>query len=457
MLWDTWVFCYDQSEQYSFGEAINIPMRIYHENIKRYYSTDIEKMSIESWGNFKSTALRLLEKDVPIIVCVDTYYCNWYENFKKSHSEHTFIVTNLKNDFWDVIDTVPPRAGLQVSDEDLRQGILGAETAKFFKRNEEKSLMQFLEHTLERKKKKFEQENLERFVKDFDQVNLEDEIIYDKYVWSVPILRNVRRIYHSRKQFIEYIDYLKKEKDSVLVSFINEKFTPIIVDWAVVMNVLYKMQISHRINQKDKIGRILEEVEHKEKEFFEMLMKVLSCPELLADYDTQKNTEFIQLSLDYDNHSHFFETRDFVRKTELEAGQLWIKQGVRFKFPKVGDGTYNCICCKGQIIALPKGKIEAIHLIGYATWGNQLANYQIIAEEGKINGEIMFSDWCVKPQFGEKILWEGQFVQNETKINYIGRIFDVKISMAGRETASYLKLPNCKEIVLFAIVSEQSV
>lgn len=230
--WDTWVFCYNQSSQYSFGEAINIPMRIYHENIKRYYTANIEKISIEPWGDFKSTVLRLLKEDVPIVVCVDTYYCNWYENFRKSHSEHTFIITNCKNDFWDVIDTVPPRVGLQLADEDLRQGIFWAEKVKFFKRNERKSLMQFLEHTLERKKKQFEQEKLEQVVKDFDEVNLEDEITYDKYVWSVPILRNVRRIYHSRKQFLEYIDYLKTEKDSSLVSFINEKFTPIIVDWA---------------------------------------------------------------------------------------------------------------------------------------------------------------------------------------------------------------------------------
>ena len=455
--WDTWVFCYDQSSENSFGEAINIPMRFYHENIKHYYSADVEKISIEPWGDFKSTALGLLEEDVPIIVSIDTYYCNWYENFKKSHSEHTFIITNYKNDFWDVLDTMPPRAGLKIAEDDLRQGIFETHKVKFSKRKERKSLMQFLEHTIERKKKQFEQENLERFVKDFDEVNLEDEIIYNKYVWSVPILRNVRRIYDSRKQFLEYVDYLKTEKDGNLVSFINEKFTPIIVDWAVIMNVLYKMQISHRINQKDKIRRILKYVAQKEKEFFEEMEKVISCPELLAWVGAEKNTEFVQLSLDYDSHSHFFQTRDFVRKTKLEGGKIWIKEGVRFKFPEVGDEKYNCICCRGQTIVLPKGKIEAIHLIGYATWGNQVASYQIIDEEENIEGEIMFSDWCIKPQFGEKILWEGQFIQNETKINYIGRIFDVKIPLAGRTTVNHLKLPNCKEIILFAIVSEQNV
>lgn len=452
--WDTWIFCYDQSSQYSFGEAINIPMRIYHENIKHYYSADIEKISIEPWGDFKSTALGLLEEDVPIIVSVDTYYCNWYENFRKSHSEHTFIITSYKNDFWDVLDTVPPRAGLKMAEDDLRQGIFGAHKVKFSKRNERKSLMQFLEHTLERKKKKFEQENLEQFVKDFDEVHLEDEIIYNKYVWSVPILRNVRRIYYSRKQFLEYVDYLKTEKDSSLVSFINENFTPIIVNWAVIMNVLYKMQISHRINQKDKIRNILDEVAQKENEFFKKITKVISCPELLADYGTQKNTEFIQLSLEYNGYSHFFETKDFVRKTELEEGKLWVKEGVRFNFPKISNGRYNCMHCKGQTIELPRGKIETIHLIGYATWGNQIASYQIIDEEENIEGELMFSDWCVKPQFAEKVLWKGQFNQKGTKINYVGRIFDVKIPLAGRKTASYLKLPDCEEVVLFAIVSE---
>ncbi len=139
-----------------------------------------------------------------------------------------------------------------MADEDLRAGILSAQIARFSKRKQSKNLQQFLEHTLSRKKHQFEQEKLEQFVKDFDEINLETEITYDTYVWTVPMLRNIRRIYYSRKQFLEYVFYLKEEQDESLVSFINDRFTPIIVDWAVIMNVLYKMQISHRVDQQAK-------------------------------------------------------------------------------------------------------------------------------------------------------------------------------------------------------------
>lgn len=455
--WDTWVFCYEKSSQYSFGEAINIPMSIYHENIKKYYCADIQKISIKPWQEFKFTVLKLLERDVPIIVSMDTYYCNWYANFKKTHSEHTVIIGHYEHDCWNVIDTVPPRVDIQLADEDLRAGILSAQIARFSKRKQSKNLQQFLEHTLSRKKHQFEQEKLEQFVKDFDEINLETEITYDTYVWTVPMLRNIRRIYYSRKQFLEYVFYLKEEQDESLVSFINDRFTPIIVDWAVIMNVLYKMQISHRVDQQAKIKSTLEAVAQKEKEFTERLMKAISCSALLKNYVVPKSTKFIQLQLAYDAYSHFFETVDFVRKTDLNSGELWIRKEVEFVFPKVDGTKYNCMRCKGQTIALTAGKIETIHLIGYATWGNQISNYQITDVAGNLEGELMISDWCVKPQFGEIVLWEGEFVQKKTNLSYTGHIFDVKIPLYGKETVGYLKLPDCKEIVLFAIVNEVNI
>lgn len=452
--WDTWVFCYEKSSQYSLGEAINIPMGIYHANIKKYYFTDIQKISTEPWEDFKLSILKLLRQDVPIIVSVDTYYCDWYENYKSSHSKHTFIIVDYEYDFWTIVDTVPPRVGIQLADEDLKGGILDAQIAKFSARSQKRSLLQFLEHTLERKKSKFEQEKLAQFAKDFRKIDLETEIIYDKYVWTVPILRNIRRIYYSRKQFLENVLYLKTENDEPLVSFIYDNFTPIIIDWAVVMNVLYKMQISHKITHKEKIENILETVAQKEKEFAEKLTKTISCSKGLKNYVVSKNTKFIQLFLVFNEYSHFFEMKDFVRKTELQEGKLWIRKEVQFNFPEVNKKSYNCMSCKGQTIALTKGRIEAIHLIGYATWGNQISNYEIIDANENLEGELMISDWCLKPQFGESVLWEGEFVQKKTKLSYTGRIFDVKIPLYGRETTSYLRLPDCKDILLFAIVNE---
>ena len=450
---DTWFFSYDPSEQFSFGEAINIPMRIYRENIQHYYSAETEKIFIKPWRNFKTTALRSLEKDIPIIVCGDTYYCNWYENFKKSHSEHTFMITGFDDGVWNVVDTVPPRTDLQVLDIDLQQGILDAETMKFSKRNESITLKQFLKHTLERKKNQYEQEKLEQFVKDFDEINLEDEIICDKYVWSVPILKNVRRIYYSRKQFLDYVDYIKEEKNNSLVSFLNKEFTPIVIEWAVVMNVLYKMHISRKFDQKDKIRKNLHDIAQKEKKFINKIEQVISCPEVLMDYNEERNnTKVIQLFLEYNDYSHFFETKDFIRKTDLFEGQIIIN-GKKIKFSETKNGKCNCMCCKGQKIELPKNT-EKFHLIGYGIWGNQMANYQIITGEEKIEGELRISDWSVKPQFGESILWQGEFVQNATKLSYSGRIFDIVVSLPKREIKSQLKLPDCKEIVLFAIAIE---
>ena len=74
-----------------------------------------------------------------------------------------------------------------------------------------------------------------------------------------------------------------------------------------------------------------------------------------------------------------------------------------------------------------------------------------------LDGELMISDWCLEPQFGEIVLWKGEFIQKKTKLSYTGHIFDVKIPLYGRKTASYLKLPDCKEIVLFAIVNEVNI
>lgn len=452
--WDTWAFCYNKTDNHKIGHAINLPMSIYLDNIQQYYLSDMEELFFDNWEVFRQSALESLRDQVPIVVCVDTFYCSWYDNYGKTHSKHTFLLMDYVDSVWKVIDTMPRRININFTDEDLRKGIFWARKVVFLRRNGEKNLSQFLLHTLKRKEEKKEQYYLEQFVHDFIEVDLEEELEFGTYVWSVPILRNIRRNYYSRKQFLEYAEFLKKQEDVVFVEYITDLFHPIISEWAVVMNVFYKMQISRKINKKDKIQECLETIAIKEREAIYKVTEVLHNREILKDYSTGGNREFFQINLDFNEYSHFFETKDFIRKTEIPTGILWEKDNVRFVFPKVAETNDNCVKCIGQKIAMPDKDIKKIHFIGYATWGNQMTQYQLHYDGEIITRELTITDWCMKPEFMETVLWRGSFIQKGTEIEYFGHIFDVVIPVEEEKKLIHIQLPDCERVILFAIVAE---
>lgn len=91
---------------------------------------------------------------------------------------------------------------------------------------------------------------MECFNQDIKECSWNQEFDFQEYVWAIPIMRSVRRIYGSRIQFLECVKYFKSE-NIMLCEYIEDIFKPIITEWGILLNILYKARIS---NVYDNVG-----------------------------------------------------------------------------------------------------------------------------------------------------------------------------------------------------------
>ena len=451
--WDTWAFDYQPNMDSKIGEKIYLSMKTYLDNIDRFYSSEREELNVSQWDDFCEQAQKALKDNTPIVVGMDTFYCDWYDNFHRNHTLHTFLLVGQEENEWIVIDTMPRRINIHMPDDRLKNGIHWAKKIKFVQRVEESNLAQFISHTLERKEVNNDSRLLEAFVDDFVPIIIKDEMQFDQYVWKVPILRNIRRIYNSRKQFVLMAQFLQCEGDSNLVQYIEELLNPIISKWAVVMNMFYKIHLSQNPKKKEKIQANFNEIFQLEKTAYEQLVMVQNNPEFLDSYYQPVETQFVQLPIQCNEFSHFFEERDFTRQTELLQGQVWNNDNVSFTFPEVKVGVNHCMKCEGQEFEINQTNVYAIHLIGYATWGSQNGECQLCYETNKTNIEVNLSDWCEGPCFAEDVLWKGKFLSTD-ELTYDGLIYDVVIKAKPDLNLTSIIMPDCDKMILFAVVLE---
>lgn len=162
-------------------------------------------------------------------------------------------------------------------------------------------------------------------------------------------------------------------------------------------------------------------------------MALRQIQDLLTD-DLQINSENFNgeihyLDINFNAISHYLEEKDFSRLTPIETGSIWKSGKIEFFFPSVSSDMPNCMICRRQRCEVLLKKYSSIHLIGYATWGDQEFSIVVQYIEGDQIETIKISDWCADSCFGERIVWKGNFEKRTNGEIYTGFIYDARISL----------------------------
>lgn len=121
--WDTWRFTYKKEND--LGNSIVISMNEIELSVAKYYGAKVISLG-ENIDEVLGEIHMLLQEGKPILVCSDTFYCEWYENYQKHHSKHVFIITGYDSGEWYVVDTIPIRVNQIISDDNFTKSFLWA-------------------------------------------------------------------------------------------------------------------------------------------------------------------------------------------------------------------------------------------------------------------------------------------------------------------------------------------
>lgn len=447
---DSFYFSYKQECGKRMGESLSVPTDNVINNFKKYYGLSIGNIDFD-----KSDPEKVIRNEIeagnPVMISMDTFFCNWYENYKKSHSVHVFIITGKIERGWSVIDTMPLRFNIQISEEDLKSGLRWIRKVNWGKRTEAfPSIYEVISKVLERKCKRNELQQIEMFIKDFSGSDIESEIDENCDVWSIPLLNNMRRVYGSYNQLLLLLNYMKKSEKSIGDYYIDI-VKPIVSEWGIIINLMYKMKMNQKyVEMRPRIICRLKKVYELEK----LMLKQIELEGNRQRHGADKRTcRYENISFPFNNESHFFQEKDYTLESEFRIGERWEAETVIFDFPMFGANELNSISCDGQHIEIGHSNVLKIHFIGYAKWGNQMENVTIEYSESSEEKELAITDWCYEPRFGENVIWEGDFAQIHGTEIYKGKIFDVGIPVQDTWIRQLI-LPKCSKIVLFAIVLE---
>lgn len=454
IFWDSWGFYYDENSE-TVGESIHYTMRSYGHYLMANYGIDVHDIAIDDFDAMMEIIRDDVQKGIPVVIKLDTYYCNWYEDFGKEHGEHSFIVVDCGEEGMTIVDTMPKRVGVFIDYERVRVGIMKAETITYKANVEKKSLMEFLEHTVNRKVREQEIEKLRLFADRLEKSDLDAEMMYDMYIWNVPIIRNIRKIYSSRKMFLNMLEYLATEEDREIVEYIQEIMSPAIADWAAVLNRLQKYHVAKRCIKVEKLIASVKNAAQTEAEAMEKVKKIAEQKSLDGLVTKKGNSVYTMLPIEYIECSHLVYSKDFIRHTDIYDEKLWKDRRFGKCLFDLINQELNSTICEGQCVPVGKTGISYIHFIGYAVWDNQISDITLEYDNEVEKVELRLSDWCGGSKFGEQILWTGRFTEIQYNTDYDGCIYGITIPVRAESNLKNIYLPECDKVICMAVIAEE--
>lgn len=284
------------------------------------------------------------------------------------------------------------------------------------------------------------------FLEHIKKTDLQNELEIDAYIWSIPLLDNVRKVYGSRIQFFELFKTLKYPYK---VCELEKVMQPIMAEWGIIVNLLYKMKLGKNYDKTEFLKRLNRVIEFEKKAEFTIEVMLENNMEIL-----DKERDYVLLKMDFNANSHFFEKKNLIRLTKWEHGIHEENDITKLFLSQNYLKEDNCFLCNGQEFTVQLRKVKRIHFLGYATWGDQVETIKIKYEDEVCFNDFAFSDWCNHPSFGEEVIWKGDFESLNDSTKYCGKIYDMYISVRSDKLLKSFIVPNCKNIVLFTIIIE---
>ncbi|HEX3044588.1 MAG TPA: hypothetical protein VHY08_07520 [Bacillota bacterium] len=315
------------------------------------------------------------------------------------------------------------------------------------------------------------------------QVERNDE----KDVVKLPLTQRMKDIYRSRYLFSYTLDYLIQEHQAAALEEYPEYFRSLSGRWVSAWGLLTMAFRQRELNlprnfpgQMDKLSKKILTLANMEEDLCHALQQTLKgqparlklfMPRASMQIRTREIQEYVYLDIEKQLNNQGFSTRiepdpsadltgsrQFFLTAGLPSNDLWVVEGMKFRFLPPAEDRNDNISCLGQTIFVPKDHYAALMLLGCAEWGNKSELLEISYEDGQtISLPLEFSDWIFKiPAFDEVVAWEGRCAEKTpTGVAEIpwfrGHLFAKMLPLDQNLGLERIILPDCGNIHLFAI------
>lgn len=468
---DSWGFSLNHNKDFTLlGEQLNTITLA--ETAERYIKYCGMTYTVFKKGSVKDP-LTLIKTEIamkmPMLLGIDIFHCPWVrEQYHKQHSLHFCVIIGVDDDYIYCIDPNMHVRDARMPKEEFLDHNKAVCTLAFHDGNSDFSdLKSNLKDCIEglglSSKDDNTFENLRCFAGSLEKAGLDKEAQDFDNIWHVPLYTGIVRIYGSRFQTKSYMELLQNYFDDEILPYIIDRFSEILVQWALIQTLTSKALVSKNETVLSHISNRIRRVTDLEENLAETINdfihdKPLPMIENIKEDRPIQNFLFVDLAGLY-NHKYFEKkkadlcgTDRFFSPEGLPAAPVWTADNMQFSFPEVMDAEFDNISCRGQIIQCRSGSFSYIMLIYCSECGSIVDHIAIGYQDGtKELVECAVSGWYGEPEFQETVIWSGKVTSNSNtteKCNLYAKA--IKINQAKKVVTS-IKLPDFANIHIFSI------
>lgn len=462
VFWDSWSIRY--RPDYIAGRGLRIVQGRIQENVRKLYGIEFIPQGAFDRGNCRSLIRQYMDEDGLLIVGIKTNAFPWAKAYNQDvQGVHFLLFTDISEKGIICIDTMPEKQDALLGWEDARRGVVSLIRIRDFGRHNEVRIDKVWKHVRKNVQPKSVQFLREKLNTDFQ---VQREFGEQRNIWRIPLYNLFLTVMGGHAQFESYLRRTVFNKDTYLLT----QLRTLTIEWEALKVLTVKMHreyFSGKLSVEkcakykelyvEKLAGIAEMEEKAVCSFRKSYENIRSGKNDFAAIDTEENGEKnIFLSLPYNEKTHMLDPEDFFVDDVIPYGIVWEKELLEFRLPEIEKQKDNCMFCDGQVLKIGK-QIHNISFLIYATYGAQLEQFEIGYEDGMEKKELSVSDWTEEPLHHERVMWRAGFKGKvPKKEDYNGKIAAIQLKLSPERTCEYIKLPQCKEIHIFAITVSQS-
>lgn len=430
-----------------------------------------------------------LENNTPIGVLMDTYYYSWDPN-KNQHGQHWFLITGIdaEKEIFYCTDPYFMQKDAVLSFEDFINGYLGVHF-RFSLVNDEVKVYDWkgiIDSTINKIEGKSHSlfDNMLEFA-DYLEKNssLNREKAMCSRVIDMPFYINLQALSRSRKQFAKFLEHIASKYSIEELYNVSMKLNDASCKWDVIRGIMVKgIVTSNESIIKLKIPAKIREIAHYEHDIFNLMVNVsgstsgknTNTSDNFKQNSNQCNnlydlTNYTYLDLSkYFNNNGFGSLLDNKSRANLNGNglffvtedipeeEIWEVAAMKFKFPKLMDGSNDNISCIDQTIDTPFVQGKKLMLLATADFGSYKEAITIHYVDGSTEEIAMgVTEYVFEPMFEEVAAWEGRACErlNDTIqiLNSRVKIFAKTYELKKHGGIKQITLPYLPNIHIFAI------
>jgi hypothetical protein len=459
------------------GNRITPGCKFLSELIKKYCGISLIFHEVENHTEVLSIIRRELSNSLPIIFCLDTFWCPWISQYQKLHLSHYCLAIGLDDDSTILcIDPSISPAVLQLPCNCFINGCNRGRTAIFLVDEYcpitdywdviGGSLNNFLNNNCFRNMMAFKEIFSSCFDFDLEFKN------FDINIWIVLIHRNITLISGGRGLYSKFLGYIANKTNNTGLLAYKDNFIKAASNWKTIIGALTKAYKTKQFEPtKIRVAELLQKAAQFEQDTANSLSDFIKNPNEIYDASDNKilqlPKEFLTGTLIFLNLEDYFNNNgigninsgkctadlsgggSFIGFEGFPSGDILSLNNFSFKLPQILDGKKDNISCDQQELQVPSYFCRSIQVFGTAENGSFYENMNVVYKDGSIDTIAMGLSNLERssPLYGEIPMWQGLFAGCKVKITLYAKEYEIRSD----KSIDKIILPYCPNMHIFAL------